>query len=87
VEEASLSGTMAFDCGHGYTQEEYAKKKRDKYHKPFTFAACQEHWRSTVDTATLKQSVPRTTTHLTALFPAHIREQTATQTISCLWRR
>jgi len=28
VEESSLSRTLAFDCGHGYTQEEYAAKRR-----------------------------------------------------------
>jgi len=26
VEESSLSRTLAFDCGHGYAQEEYATK-------------------------------------------------------------
>jgi len=27
VEEGSLSRTLAFDCGYGYTQEEYAMKR------------------------------------------------------------
>jgi len=27
VEEGSLSRTLAFDCGHGYAQEEYAVKR------------------------------------------------------------
>ena len=27
VEEGSLSKTLAFDCGHGYAQEQYAMKR------------------------------------------------------------
>jgi len=31
VEEGSLSRTLAFNCGHGYTQEEHAmKREREK---------------------------------------------------------
>jgi len=28
MEEGSLSKTLAFDCGHGYAQEEYAMKRQ-----------------------------------------------------------
>jgi len=27
MKEGSLSGTLAFDCGHGYAQEEYTMKR------------------------------------------------------------
>jgi len=27
MEEGSLLGTLAFNCRHGYTQEEYARKR------------------------------------------------------------
>jgi len=29
MEEGSLSTILAFDCGHGYAEEEYAIRNRD----------------------------------------------------------
>jgi len=40
VEEGSLSTTQAFDCGHGYAQEECAAK-RDRAHVKNRYTAVQ----------------------------------------------
>jgi len=34
MEEDNLSRTLAFDCGHGYAQEDYAmKREREKWRR------------------------------------------------------
>jgi len=39
MEEGSLSRTLAFDCGHGYAQEEYVIKRMREREKLEDIAA------------------------------------------------